>query len=119
MLQKPISLEDKEEKGKGRNVLSFVVVYQTKVALDTISSSFECLLAIKRTIINTNNLNETVQNYRLNLLYSVEGVFYLSKESEDLCTSTFETKLVVVKKIDALRKHKGFLHKIKLHELEK
>ena len=89
------------------------------MALDTISSSFECLLAIKPTIINTNNLNENVQNYRLNLLYSVEGIFYLSKESKDLCTSIFEKKLVMVKKIDVLRKQKGFLHKINLCELEK
>ena len=60
-----------------------------------------------------------MQNYRLNLLHSVEGIFYLSKGSKDLCKSTFEKKLVVVKKIDALRKRKGFLHKIKLRELEK
>ena len=69
------------------------------MALDTISISFESLLAIKRTIINTNNLNETVQNYRLNSLYSVEGIFYPSKESKDLCTSTFEKNLLWLKRL--------------------
>ena len=101
MLQNQFLLEDKKEKGKRRKVVPFVVVYQTKVALDTISGSFECLLAIKRTIINTNNLNETMQDYRLSLLYTCKWLFLSENRVKGWCISTFGKKLVLVKKIDA------------------